>query len=218
MPDPSASTLQDDRLAFHAPRGARSRVTQHDNDRIDPINEYMRLPCSSTAAPGFNTCLAHDRHITTSGDYSTRIHFPESHPARSVRMSGPSHRSSRRRFLQGSLSAAALLASGSIVKSETTSPAEKLNLAFVGVAGKGATPSTSSHRSIATTSPFATSTPKPSPTRMTSSPDTAPTPISARCSSRRTSTPSSSPRPITTTPSPRWLPCSWASMSTAKSR
>ena len=50
----------------------------------------------------------------------------------------PSHRSSRRRFLQGSLSAAAVLASGSIVKSETTSPAEKLNLAFVGVAGKGA--------------------------------------------------------------------------------
>ena len=65
-------------------------------------------------------------------------------------MSGPSNRSSRRRFLQGSISASALLASagcvgtkqppvwGSIVKSATTSPAEKLNLAFVGVGGKGA--------------------------------------------------------------------------------
>nr|MBA3775800.1 Gfo/Idh/MocA family oxidoreductase [Betaproteobacteria bacterium] len=75
-------------------------------------------------------------------------------------MSGPSDRSSRRRFLQGSISAAALVASAgcagtrrtpasgspgsncpvsaSIVKSATTSPAEKLNLAFIGVGGKGA--------------------------------------------------------------------------------
>ncbi|MEO6435165.1 MAG: Gfo/Idh/MocA family oxidoreductase [Tepidisphaeraceae bacterium] len=69
-------------------------------------------------------------------------------------MSGPSDRSSRRRFIQGSVSAAALLASAgcadtnksaasnapaslSVAKHATTSPAEKLNLAFVGVDGKG---------------------------------------------------------------------------------
>ena len=55
-------------------------------------------------------------------------------------MPSRTNRSSRRRFLKNSISAAAVLAgtgaASQIVKSDTVSPAEKLNLAFVGVNGK----------------------------------------------------------------------------------